>query len=76
MLMVGADSIREVIAFPKTKTADCPLTNAPAPVDNKQLRELGVRLVEKLADQLKTQNQSYSQNQTQTPTEQMTALKD
>ncbi len=35
MLMVGAESIRDVIAFPKTKTADCPLTQAPAEVDNK-----------------------------------------
>ncbi|WP_227430610.1 aspartate--tRNA ligase [Psychrobacter sp. I-STPA6b] len=47
MLMVGASSIRDVIAFPKTKTADCPLTEAPAEVDNKQLRELGIRLREK-----------------------------
>ncbi len=47
MLMVGASSIRDVIAFPKTKTADCPLTEAPAAVDNKQLRELGIRVREK-----------------------------
>lgn len=47
MLMVGASSIRDVIAFPKTKTADCPLTEAPAAVDNKQLRELGIRLSDK-----------------------------
>ncbi|WP_395147069.1 aspartate--tRNA ligase [Moraxella atlantae] len=47
MLMVGASSIRDVIAFPKTKTAECPLTDAPAPVDAKQLRELGIRLREK-----------------------------
>lgn len=47
MLMVGASSIRDVIAFPKTKTADCPLTQAPAEVDNKQLRELGIRVREK-----------------------------
>ena len=46
MLMVGAGSIRDVIAFPKTKTADCPLTQAPAEVDNKQLRDLGIRLRE------------------------------
>ena len=45
--MVGASSIRDVIAFPKTKTAECPLTDAPAPVDAKQLRELGIRLREK-----------------------------
>lgn len=47
MLMTGAGSIRDVIAFPKTKTADCPLTQAPAEVDNKQLRELGIRVREK-----------------------------
>jgi aspartyl-tRNA synthetase len=42
MLMTGADSIRDVIAFPKTQTASCLLTQAPAPVDNKQLREVGI----------------------------------
>ena len=47
MLMVGASSIRDVIAFPKTKTAEDPLTQAPAPVDSKQLRELGIRVREK-----------------------------
>ena len=47
MLMVGASSIRDVIAFPKTKTADCPLTEAPAEVDNRQLRDLGIRIREK-----------------------------
>lgn len=47
MLMVGANSIREVIAFPKTKTAECPLTDAPATVDSKQLRDLGIRVREK-----------------------------
>jgi len=44
MLMAGADSIREVIAFPKTQTAGCPLTGAPAPAEDAQLRELGIRL--------------------------------
>ncbi len=44
MLMTGADSIREVMAFPKTQTAACPLTRAPSPVDDQQLRELGIRL--------------------------------
>lgn len=44
MLMVGAGSIREVIAFPKTQTAACLLTHAPSPVDARQLRELGLRL--------------------------------
>ncbi|MGQ3057420.1 MAG: aspartate--tRNA ligase [Nevskia sp.] len=43
MLMTGAASIREVIAFPKTQTAHCPLTNAPGTVDGKQLRELSIR---------------------------------
>ena len=47
MLMSGASSIREVIAFPKTQTATCPLTDAPAPVDEHQLKELGIRLAEK-----------------------------
>jgi aspartyl-tRNA synthetase len=42
--MAGAASIREVIAFPKTQTASCPLTAAPAPVTDAQLRELGIRL--------------------------------
>lgn len=44
MLLAGADSIREVIAFPKTQTAHCPLTGAPAAVPDRQLRELGVRV--------------------------------
>jgi aspartyl-tRNA synthetase len=44
MLLAGADSIREVIAFPKTQRAVCPLTDAPTPVDPTQLRELGIRV--------------------------------
>ncbi len=48
MLMTGTASIREVIAFPKTKTAECPLTEAPAPVESNQLRDLGIRLREKV----------------------------
>jgi len=44
MLMTGAQSIRDVIAFPKTQTASCVLTSAPSPVDAGQLMELGVRL--------------------------------
>jgi aspartyl-tRNA synthetase len=44
MLMAGADSIRDVIAFPKTQTASCPLTNAPGEVADAQLREVGIRI--------------------------------
>lgn len=44
MLMAGADSIRDVIAFPKTQTASCPLTNAPGEVSQAQLKEAGIRL--------------------------------
>lgn len=44
MLMAGADSIRDVIAFPKTQTASCPLTNAPGEVSEEQLKEAGIRL--------------------------------
>ena len=43
-LMAGVDSIRDVIAFPKTQRAQCLLTHAPSPVDEKQLRELHIRL--------------------------------
>ncbi len=44
MLMAGADSIRDVIAFPKTQTAACPLTNAPGEVSAEQLKETGIRI--------------------------------
>lgn len=44
MLMAKADSIRDVITFPKTNTAYCPLTGAPVEVSEKQLRELGIRV--------------------------------
>jgi aspartyl-tRNA synthetase len=44
--LVGQESIREVIAFPKTQRGMCPLTDAPAPVDARQLRDLGIRVVE------------------------------
>lgn len=43
-MMAGADSIRDVIAFPKTQRAQCLLTQAPASVDDKQLRELHIRV--------------------------------
>ncbi|NNF50881.1 MAG: aspartate--tRNA ligase [Gammaproteobacteria bacterium] len=44
MLMAGAESIRDVIAFPKTQTAACLLTNAPGRVSEPQLREVGIKL--------------------------------
>ena len=44
MLMGGCDSIREVIAFPKVKDASCLMTEAPTPVDPKQLKELGIEI--------------------------------
>jgi aspartyl-tRNA synthetase len=44
MLMAGAESIRDVIAFPKTQTAACPLTDAPTEVSEQQLRELHIRV--------------------------------
>ncbi|GAB3095028.1 aspartate--tRNA ligase [Aestuariicella hydrocarbonica] len=47
MLMTGASSIRDVIAFPKTQTAACVLTDAPGQVDNTQLRELNIRVKKK-----------------------------
>ena len=47
MLMVGADSIRDVIAFPKVKDASCLMMEAPAPVDPKQLEDLDIAIVEK-----------------------------
>ena len=49
-LMTGAESIRDVIAFPKTQRAQCLLTNAPNAVDDKQLRELSLRLRQKAAE--------------------------
>jgi len=44
MLMTGSSSIRDVMAFPKTQSASCPLTNAPSAVDERQLKELNIRL--------------------------------
>lgn len=43
-MMTGADHIRDIIAFPKTQRAQCLLTKAPSPVDDKQLRELHIRV--------------------------------
>ncbi|WP_028115522.1 aspartate--tRNA ligase [Ferrimonas senticii] len=47
MLMVGAESIREVMAFPKTTTAACPMTNAPGFANQEQLTELGISHIKK-----------------------------
>lgn len=46
MLLAGEESIREVIAFPKTQNASCPLTNAPSEADNTALLELGICLLD------------------------------
>ncbi len=46
-IMTGSESIRDVIAFPKTQKATCPLTGAPAPVSQAQLKELGLKIVVK-----------------------------
>ena len=47
MWMTNSNSIRDVIAFPKTQSASCPLTDAPTPVPSVQLRELGITTVKK-----------------------------
>ena len=44
MLLTGAESIRDVIAFPKTQKGICPMTDAPSPVEQKQLKELHIKL--------------------------------
>ncbi len=45
MLMAGENSIREVIAFPKTQSGSCPLTGAPSSVSNDQLKELRIKTI-------------------------------
>ena len=50
MLMLGKDSIRDVIAFPKVQTASCLLTGAPDVVDDKQLAELHIQLADSPAE--------------------------
>jgi aspartyl-tRNA synthetase len=50
MLLSGVESIRDVIAFPKTQKAQCLLTQAPSPVDTEQLKELGLRIRNTLRD--------------------------
>ena len=44
MLILGLESIREVIAFPKNQKAADPMTDAPSPVNEKQLKELGIKI--------------------------------
>jgi aspartyl-tRNA synthetase len=46
-IVTGSESIRDVIAFPKTQRATCPLTGAPAPVDSAQVKELGLRITKR-----------------------------
>ena len=63
MLMTDSTSIREVIAFPKTQTATCPLTNAPAPVDPAQLLELGIRIRAEVKDKEKDKDKTAEQQE-------------
>ena len=57
MLMTGAKSIRDVIAFPKTQSAACVMTDAPGVVESKQLSELNIRLRSTGQDQSREQSQ-------------------
>ena len=45
MQMIGADSLRDVVAFPKLQNASEPMTECPAPVDDVQLKELGIAVI-------------------------------
>ncbi len=56
MLMTGSVSIRDVIAFPKTQSAACPLIDAPAFVNDAQLRELGIKLRKPLGEKQEVKN--------------------
>lgn len=47
MLLLGAGSIREVIAFPKNQNAECPVSEAPAPAETEQLEELDIKIISK-----------------------------
>jgi aspartyl-tRNA synthetase len=53
MLLTGTENIRDVIAFPKTQTASCPLTQAPSQVELRQLNELGIRVVKQIDEKSK-----------------------
>jgi len=61
MMMTGSQSIRDVIAFPKTQSASCLLTNAPGTVDNRQLRELNIRLREQPKTEGKTTTETKAE---------------
>ena len=53
MLMLGTESIRDVIAFPKVQNSSCPLTDAPSIVDDKQLRDLNIKTLAKKEEENK-----------------------
>jgi aspartyl-tRNA synthetase len=62
-LMIGTGDIREVIAFPKNKAAQCPMDQSPSPIDKKQLDELGIHLVEKKKPEQKVEQKIESNSQ-------------